>query len=90
MLRFCAPLDDCKAFATSYCRPYVPPGVIANTWVPIVQPPEPPDLKGYRLAVEWFHIDRLKAGVTLSPPTDTCPSIWIDTNTETFYSYWTD
>ena len=90
MLRFCAPFADCKAFVTNYCRPYLPPGQVANTWLPVLQSPRPPNLRGYRLSVEWFCVDRLQEGVALSRPVGTCPTIWIDTKTETFYSYWTD
>ena len=90
MLRFSAPIADCKAFASSYSRPYLPAGQTAEVWVPLTQPPDPPDLRAYGLAVEWFDIGSMREGVALSRPVATCPSIWIDMSTETFYSYWTD
>ena len=90
MLRFSAPIADCKAFVTAYCRPYLPAVQVADTWIPVSQPPQSPDLKAYRLAVEWFGVDRLQEGLLLSRPAETCPTVWIDTKAETLYSYWTD
>jgi len=92
LIRFQAPVGDCMAFATNYCQSFLRSQQIpaALNWSAVSQPPKTPSTSAYGINAPWFDLTRLQAGVELSEPATYCPSVWIDTHTGTFYSFWTD
>lgn len=100
--RFEAPLDDCKAYAlTVYSyydfgddTPAPPLEFTTSVAAQYDSAPHKPD-NAMRWAygardLSWFDVENISNFITLPRDHTHRPFIWIDTDKEILYSYWTD
>ena len=100
ILKFSAPLDDCKAFARQRFDHFArqldddPTNDPAAEIVPLVELPEDPRPRlkqAYGLKdMGWFDYQGVTNGLTIAQPGSHLPTIWIDVDRSVLYEYWTD
>jgi hypothetical protein len=90
VVKFTAPLEDCRSYAVADFRRYGE--TPAPEFVPMVGTPAmAARLDGYGIHdLQWFDVGEIKEGITLKRDHDHRPFTWIDTRRGVFYSLWTD
>ena len=94
VVRFTAPLEDCRSYALADFRRYdLRPGEDpAPEFVPIAGSPAlTRPLEPYGIHdLQWFDIGRIEECISLKRDHDHRPFTWIDTRRGVLYSLWTD
>ena len=91
--RFEAPLEDCIAFGIAEFKSYDFDDVTPDN-LPFTKPseaPHVPDLSGYGIRnLDWFDVENIEHAITLERDHSHRPFVWIDTQRNILYFYWTD
>lgn len=91
--RFTATKSDCETFARQHFANYSGMGRTLVEFLPVTNLPlSKPDLaQAYGIHdLAWFDIEKLQHGYSVLRPQDSGPFIWIDTDRDVLYCWWTD
>jgi hypothetical protein len=94
VVKFTAPLEDCRRYALADFRHYEiqQNNTLTPEFMPINgRPNRPPSMKQYGIGdLGWFDVENVEEGITLKRDHDHRPFTWIDTRRGTLYTLWTD
>jgi len=93
--RFEAPLEDCKSFGIAEFKVYDDGVHETNSddlsFVTLTEEPHCPNLSDYGIDhLGWFDVENIKQAITLERDHSHRPFVWIDTQRNVLYTYWTD